>query len=178
MHNELAFLIGAGLTALVSLVVVVYLQRPLLRALTEACGTEQRARVWTAYSNVVILLLPLLAVLLARVAPPASDSLLFAVVGYLQWSFVGLVLATLIVAVGAASIQPAEPVVTRNQIDDLQRLVAKIEEMRAHEIVRRSTAEKSFREAIQEEAGRASAAPGRAAEPGNAPLSEAPLHPA
>jgi hypothetical protein len=166
--SEAAFVIAAGITALVCVLVVVYLRGPLLRALCEVCGTEPRARFWAAYSNVVLLLVPLVAVMLARLAPPA-DSLLFTVVGYLQWSLVALVVSLFVIGVGATFIGPAEPVVTRGQIDDLQRLVAKIEEMRAHEIVRRSAAERGAQVAAVRPA-----APGRAVPPGDAPLSEAP----
>jgi hypothetical protein len=173
MSSETAFLIAAGVTALVAVVVVAYLRGPLLGSLHEMCGTEQRARFWTAYSNAVLLLVPLVALMLARLAPPAADSLVFAVVGYLQWSMVGLVVTLFVVAVGAALIQPAEPVVTRGQIDDLQRLVAKIEELRAHEIVRRASAERGVRAAG---APRVEAQP--AVSPGGAPSPETPAGPA
>jgi hypothetical protein len=172
MSSETAFLIAGGITALVAVLVVTYLRRPLVGSLAETCGTQQRARFWAAYSNAVLLLVPLLALMLARLAPPAADSLVFAVVGYLQWSFVGLVLTLFVVAVGAALVQPAEPVVTRGQIDDLQRLVVKIEEMRAHEIVRRAAEERGIRAA----GGRAG--PPLAVPPAGASLPETPASPA
>src|SRR5712691_10475000 len=50
----------------VSLIVVAYLRRPLKAILADLCGTAERARFWSAFSNVTLVLVPLIFVMQYR----------------------------------------------------------------------------------------------------------------
>lgn len=57
-----ALLLTYALTALVSLLAVVVLWRPLSILLAELCGTEERSRFWTVWSTVMMVVTPMLFV--------------------------------------------------------------------------------------------------------------------
>ena len=50
------FLADVGVTSGVSLIVVAYLRRPLRAILADLCGTAERAKFWSAFSNVTLVL--------------------------------------------------------------------------------------------------------------------------
>jgi hypothetical protein len=50
------YYIGLGLSLLISLLVVVYLRKPLFRLLVDLCETEDRARFWVQITNLSFLL--------------------------------------------------------------------------------------------------------------------------
>ena len=60
MSASSLFLVGIGITLLMSLTVVIYLMNPLRKILTELCGTRERADFWLAFSNVALMLTPLI----------------------------------------------------------------------------------------------------------------------
>ncbi|GAA4222183.1 hypothetical protein GCM10022253_30080 [Sphingomonas endophytica] len=57
-----ALLITYALTALIALLAVVTLWRPLSILLAELCGTEERSRFWTVWSTVMMVATPMLFV--------------------------------------------------------------------------------------------------------------------
>lgn len=57
-----ALLLTYALTALIALLAVVSLWRPLSILLAEVCGTEERSRFWTVWSTVMMVATPLLFV--------------------------------------------------------------------------------------------------------------------
>ena len=57
------FLASVAATMVFSLVVVAYLHRSLRTILVDLCGTIERAKFWTAFSNVTLVLVPLIFVL-------------------------------------------------------------------------------------------------------------------
>ena len=57
-----ALLITYALTALIALLAVVTLWRPLSILLAELCGTEERSRFWTMWSTVMMVATPMLFV--------------------------------------------------------------------------------------------------------------------
>jgi hypothetical protein len=140
MQNEIAFLLAVGITMLLSVLVVFYLRKPLHRVLHDLCGTEERAGFWTAFANILLFLMPLAAVLLGRNVGPTPDTLFFAVVEQAKWALLGLILAMFLTACGvAAFILPRDIPVSRSQVDELQRLIEKIEQIRAKEILSRAS---------------------------------------
>ena len=58
MSAALAFLAGLTATMGVVFVALLYLRNPLQDVLTDLCGTADRARSWTAFSNVTLFLVP------------------------------------------------------------------------------------------------------------------------
>ncbi|KQM23010.1 hypothetical protein ASE73_01940 [Sphingomonas sp. Leaf24] len=57
-----ALLVTYALTALIALLAVVTLWRPLSILLAELCGTEERSRFWTVWSTVMMVATPMLFV--------------------------------------------------------------------------------------------------------------------
>ena len=54
------FLLGVGITLAACLFVVAYLKTPLERVLEDLCGTHDRAKFWTVFSNIALVLTPLI----------------------------------------------------------------------------------------------------------------------
>lgn len=57
--DSLTFWSGTATALTTSLIVVVYLRSHLRGLLTELCGTQRRGDFWVAFSNVVLILMPL-----------------------------------------------------------------------------------------------------------------------
>jgi hypothetical protein len=118
--------------------VVLYLGRPLRGVLRDLCGTDERARYWVAFANVMHVLLPVTAVLIAREAPRSGGPTVMAVLDQTRWALAGLILSVVSVAVGVAVFlapRSATVVVDRDQADDLQRLLSKVHALRSHEVL-------------------------------------------
>ena len=60
MTNTTVFLVGVGSTALTSFCAVAYLTPSLRKILLDLCGTVDRANFWTAFSNLALILTPLI----------------------------------------------------------------------------------------------------------------------
>ena len=68
-----ALLITYALTALIALLAVVPLWRPLSILLAELCGTEERSRFWTMWSTVMMVATPMLFVSWRGVATDPTE---------------------------------------------------------------------------------------------------------
>ena len=131
MTHEITFLIALAVTLLVSWLVVAYLKQPLHRVLCDLCGAEHRAAFWTAYANILLMLVPVATLLLGRSGDPPAESAVFVAVDLLRWSLVGLIVSAVMIAFAvAAFIWPARtPIaVSSDQVDGLQRLLARVDE--------------------------------------------------
>ncbi len=140
-QGEQAFLLALGTAVAVSLLVVGLLWRPLRGMLVNLCGSEARAGFWTSYSTAVLVLAPLVAVMLCRGGVRGADSLLFAVIDQVQWGLVGLLGAMLMVALGVVAVAQSRAgtvYVRPDQVDDLERLLEKVDEIRARNILRKA----------------------------------------
>jgi hypothetical protein len=89
-----AYLIGFVITLVAALLVVFYLRRALRRILTDLCGTQERGDFLAAFSNVLLILLPIIFALTPR---PDGGDWLFDITGQLRWGLVGLALALVVV---------------------------------------------------------------------------------
>ena len=142
MDHQATFLIALALTLLMSTLIVLALWRPFYDLLVDLCGTERRARFWRCYSAVMLVLVPLAAVmLLGRAEGRAADATWVAVVDQARWAVLGLIVALFVIAMAIATFLQANTAlvsVSRDQVDDLQRLLAKVEEVRARQILRRT----------------------------------------
>ena len=140
MDSQVAFLFALGITVAVSGLVVGSLWRPLYGVLADLCGTENRARFWRCYTSIMLLLVPLAAVMLGRAEANAREPVWVLVMDQARWAVVGLIVALFVVAMGiAAFIQAKASIsVSRDQIDDLQRLLDRVEELRARQILKRT----------------------------------------
>ena len=147
MSHEDAFLLALAITLGGSLVVMVYLHRPLRRLLPEACGSDERAAFWTASIDVILMLAPLTALLLGRENASHHSTFSRLEVADLLWAPVlGLVVAVFLIALIVAVLANSEPtweakIVPKEQREDLKRLLSKLDSIRAREILVREAEE-------------------------------------
>ena len=95
MSASILFLVGIGITLSMSLTTVIYLLNPLRKILTELCGTRERADFWLAFSNVALMLTPL--IFAASRTPDPGGNLVIEIATQLKWAFIGLLTALMII---------------------------------------------------------------------------------
>jgi hypothetical protein len=93
MSLTMAFLSDMGLAAFLSIGLVVYVKAPLRSLLIELCGTKERANFWLAFSNVTLVLVPLIFVLGYKPEFGPDKSLVFEMATQLKYALIGFVIA-------------------------------------------------------------------------------------
>jgi hypothetical protein len=144
MIDERTVLLTLGGTMAVGLIAIAYLQDPLRRVLFDICRKRDHARFWVASANVLLLALPMSLELLLIDLGPLGESGLFWILHQVKWALLGLVVAVVVVAVGVMMLgrSSAVPVwVNPQDVDDLNRLLAKVQGIRAREVVERAEAD-------------------------------------
>jgi len=99
MNDVAIFLIGVGMTLVFALLVVAYLRPHLQRILVDLCGNEERARFWAAFSNVILLLTPLIGAMSYRPRIGELSPVFFELSTQFKWGLVGLVVALAVMGV-------------------------------------------------------------------------------
>lgn len=97
MTPVLAFVAGLLLTMGLVFVALLYLRNPLQAILTDLCGTVERARFWTAFSNITLFFVPMALALDRRFIPRAAEPPVFAIGDQLESAVIGLIVAVMIV---------------------------------------------------------------------------------
>jgi hypothetical protein len=145
MKPEDAALTAVGVTLLTSAVLVVYLHRALNRVLEDACGNADRGQFWAGCAHVLLVLVPLVVQLACAEPNPTSrsdpGSGLWLTLAQLKWGLLGLVgtVVALAAGIGLVGRSGAVPVwVDAEHADDLNRLMARVRELRAEEIVKKA----------------------------------------
>ena len=87
------------LTGVVSVVVVFCLRRSLHRMLVDLCGTEPRADFWTAFSIVMLIILPLIFVMTTHPEARSPESAFLDIIVQVRLALIGLVMALLILGI-------------------------------------------------------------------------------
>lgn len=95
MNTILYFLIEIILTLVISTLIVGYLRPSLQKTLTDLCGTDDRAKFWTAFSNVLLIGMPMIFALNYKPAAQTSEDLFFEVAGRLGGNLGGLIFAVI-----------------------------------------------------------------------------------
>lgn len=98
MNAITLFIAGLGITAAASGLVVAYLHKHLNKILIDLCGTVERANFWMAFSNVTLMLVPLILALHYR-PENAPRSIVFVIPDQL-----GLALSGLLAAMGVVGL--------------------------------------------------------------------------
>ena len=98
MNTILSFVIEVALTVVISGILVAYLRPFLRRILVDLCGTEERAQFWTAFSNILLVGMPVIFALNYRPITSNSEELFFEVASKLSNNLGGFLLA--VVGVG------------------------------------------------------------------------------
>jgi hypothetical protein len=96
MTASILFLVGLATTLVASLAIVTYLRGPLHDILVELCGTRERAEFWAAFSQVTLILLPLLFAMQYTPELKAGASSVLEVATQLKWGLAGLLSAVIV----------------------------------------------------------------------------------
>jgi len=91
MTNVTVFLVGVASTALASFCAVAYLTPSLRKILIDLCGTVERANFWTAFSNLALILTPLIFAM--HKVPNGNPSIppVLQLSAQIEWALIGLV---------------------------------------------------------------------------------------
>ena len=99
MTETILFSMGTALTVIASWIAVLYLREQLHIILTDLCGIESRARFWTAFTTINLMLVPLIFALAYRPEPKDAASLAYLLGAQLHDALFGLFVALLVVGV-------------------------------------------------------------------------------
>jgi hypothetical protein len=110
MNTTAVFLAGVFGTGVACLGVIFYFASHLRKLLIELCGTPERADFWRAFSNVMLLLVPVIFAL--QVAPDASQKApaTLLVANQFKWALIGLVASVLTMGIVLSAYIPGRPV--------------------------------------------------------------------
>jgi hypothetical protein len=96
MTATLLFLTGVVLTLIAAFAIAAYLRSPLHSILVELCGTSERAAFWVAFSNVTIILVPLIFAMQYTPSLKEGSSAILELAAQLKWALAGVLIAVLI----------------------------------------------------------------------------------
>jgi len=96
MSPVTAFCTGLAVTMGVVFLALLYLRSPLQAILTDLCGTVERARFWTTFSNITLFLVPFALALNQQPAAGATKSLVFEISDQIESAVIGLVISVMI----------------------------------------------------------------------------------
>lgn len=99
MNTIFSFAIEVALTIVISMLLVGYLRPFLRKILADLCGTEERAQFWTAFSNILLVGIPIIFALNYRPEARNAEELFFEVANKLSGNLGGLLLALIGVGV-------------------------------------------------------------------------------
>lgn len=140
MDPQLAFFYSFLITEGIALACAFALWRPMRALLLQPAAMENRSRFWQCYCGITLTLIPSAALLLAQPTRRADSSLALAVINQLCWPITSLAVALLIIGFLIALVTAGKTVsisISHEQADDLNRLLSKVEEIRARHILRR-----------------------------------------
>jgi hypothetical protein len=139
--NELASLLALATAIILSALVIFCFRKPMNRILADQFISDGLRDFWVIYTYLLVLFLPAIGALWARPIHPAETSILLLWMDQLFWSLVGMVMAIFCSAFGVSAFISSSTntiKVSADQADDLQRLLIRVEEIRARDIIRRS----------------------------------------
>jgi hypothetical protein len=96
MTSSILFLAGLALTVVTVLAIVAYFRRPLRDILVELCGTGERATFWVAFSNITIVLVPLIFAMQYTPDRNLGTTSVLELAAQLKWALAGILSAVVI----------------------------------------------------------------------------------
>ena len=93
MSLTIVFLSGISIVTLLFIGTVLYIRNHLRALLVELCGTPERARFWLAFSNVTLVLVPLIFALDYKPEIGPDRSSVFEIGTQLKHAIIGFVIA-------------------------------------------------------------------------------------
>jgi MFS family permease len=94
------FLIQLAVTLAACLLLTAYVRPTLKRVLVDLCGTEERAQFWTTFSNIMLVLMPVIFGLGFSPEATLPEAMIIEVAGQLRWNLFGFILS--LVAISGA----------------------------------------------------------------------------
>ena len=92
MSSTQAFLADVGITAILFIGIVAYVQRHLRALLIELCGTPERASFWLAFSNVALVLVPMIFALDYKPDAGPDKNIIFEMATQIKYALIGFVI--------------------------------------------------------------------------------------
>jgi uncharacterized membrane protein YhaH (DUF805 family) len=99
MNPTTAFLVDIGVVAILSAGLVAYVKSHLKTLLVELCGTAERASFWLAFSNVTLVLVPLIFALDYNPEFGPDRNFVFEMATQLKHAIIGFVIALSLLAI-------------------------------------------------------------------------------
>jgi hypothetical protein len=99
MNDVSVFLVGLAITVAVVLAALLYLRNPLEAVLTDLCGSENRARFWTTFSNLTLFLVPVALALDHQPDSVVKRAAIFEISGQMESAVTGLVISVMVLGV-------------------------------------------------------------------------------
>jgi uncharacterized membrane protein YhaH (DUF805 family) len=93
MNTIFSFIVEVTITLVISVLLVRYLRPFLQKILTDLCGTEDRARFWTAFSNILLIGIPIIFALNYMPEARNTEALFFEVAEKLSGNLGGFLSA-------------------------------------------------------------------------------------
>jgi len=93
MNTIISFVVEVSFTFMIAILLVRYLRPFLRKILIDLCGTEERAQFWEAFSNILLIGIPVIFALNYRPAASSPEGLFFEIAGKLSGNLGGLLLA-------------------------------------------------------------------------------------
>jgi len=115
MNNIISFLVQMILTLIIVALVVGYLRPHLRKVLIELCGTEERAQFWTAFSNILLIGLPVIFSLNYRPAYRDIVHPFFDIAGKLSSNLGGMLLGLVCIGIIVTFFALAAPKPTKTE---------------------------------------------------------------
>jgi hypothetical protein len=91
MNPSIVFVAGLAITLVSAFLVVLYLHSRLDPILVDLCGTLERARFWTSFSNVTLILVPMIRALGYRPGECLLPASVMQLADQLEQALIGLV---------------------------------------------------------------------------------------
>lgn len=115
MNLTTAFLTDVVLIVLACVGIVAYVSKHLGTLLIELCGTAERANFWLAFSNVALVLVPLIFAMSYRLESGPDTSVVFEMAEQFKYGLVGFVITLCVLAILLfRSIPSDRPSITAN----------------------------------------------------------------
>jgi hypothetical protein len=96
MNTVIVFLVGLAITMGVVFFAILYLRDPLQKVLTDLCGSTDRARFWTTFSNVTLFLVPFVIALDHQPDASSKQAAIFAISDQVEYATIGFVVSVVV----------------------------------------------------------------------------------
>jgi hypothetical protein len=101
------YLAGVGITLIVSILIMALLRSHLERILVDLCGTTERARFWTVFSGIMVVIAPVIFAM--SYEPQQGHSTIIEIGNQLKFGLVGLVITLVVLGVVIRGFIPPLP---------------------------------------------------------------------